>query len=61
MRQVAGLYRQVKEAGLVAHVALVLTLLAASDSELGYALAIFSGIMGISALLLFFLHRPRTS
>lgn len=48
-------------AGLVAHVALALTLLAASDSELGYALAIFSGIMGISALSLFFLHRPRTS
>ncbi len=48
-------------AGLVAHVALALTLLVASDSELGYALAIFSGIMGISALLLFFLHRPRTS
>lgn len=46
--------------GLVGQVALALTLLAVSDSELGYALAIFSGIMGISALLLFFLRRPRT-
>ena len=48
-------------AGLFAHVALALTLLATSASESGYALAIFSGIMGISALLLFFLRGPRTN
>ena len=61
LRSAHAAFRETLVAGLVAHVALALTFLAASDSELGYALAIFSGIMGIGALLLFFLHRPRTS
>ena len=41
-------------AGLVANIALALTLLAMSDSEMGYALAIFSALMGLSALVLYF-------